>query len=80
MMVHKKDMQENDLFGSQEHKLRPNLHCLEVEQGNQAEDTVKYRCLKRPELHCTLVSFCSWENSLCLLGKSTQIVSVQKGK
>ena len=51
MMVHKKDMQENDLFGSQEHKLRLNLHCLEVEQGNQAEDTVKYRCLKRPELH-----------------------------
>ena len=50
-MVHKKDTQENDFFGSQEHKLRPNLHCLDVEQCNRAEGTVKYRCLKNPELH-----------------------------
>lgn len=54
MMVHKKDTQENDLFGSQEHKLRLNLHCLDVEQGNRAEGTVKYRCLKKPELHLSI--------------------------
>lgn len=42
-MVHKKDTRETDLSGSQEHKLQPNLYCLDVEQGNQAEGSMKYK-------------------------------------
>lgn len=44
VMVHKKDMSEND--GNREPKLGPNLHCLEIEQGNQVEGSMKY---KQPE-------------------------------
>lgn len=42
-MVHEKNSRENNLFGSQEHKLSSNLYFLEVEQGNQAEGSVKYK-------------------------------------
>lgn len=78
MTVHKKDTRENDLFGSQEHNLSPNLHLLEVEQGKQAESSMKYK--QEPENAWITPQYLLpvGEFSVCLLHGNAYIASIKK--
>ena len=42
-MAYKKDTEENDIFGSQEHKLTSDPHCLDVEQSSLAGGSTSYK-------------------------------------